>query len=343
MVKYDAILIGSGQAANPLAKKLANAGWKTALIEKKFIGGTCINVGCTPTKTLIASGRVAYLVKRSADFGVHTTSYSVNIEEVIKRKSAHVGQARESSTRSLLETKNLDVHLGTAKFAGPKEIALTTEDGRTDTMTADTIIINTGTRPVVPPIPGLAGIPFLTSDTILDLPEIPSHLAIIGGSYIALEFGQLYRRLGSEVTIIDSGPRFLRREDEDIAAAINKILCEDGIRIHTGTKVESVSKEAEGIRLQLSSGPLIASHVLVATGRNPETAGLNVSTSMLLATSMAARSSRISRITIISSSIRTWSKRQIAVRRAARRSIVCLPTRNWEGSGSPKKRQEQKE
>jgi pyruvate/2-oxoglutarate dehydrogenase complex dihydrolipoamide dehydrogenase (E3) component len=144
-------------------------------------------------------------------------------------------------------------------------------------MTADTIIINTGTRPVVPPIPGLAGIPFLTSDTILDLPEIPSHLAIIGGSYIALEFGQLYRRLGSEVTIIDSGPRFLRREDEDIAAAINKILCEDGIRIHTGTKVESVSKEAEGIRLQLSSGPLIASHVLVATGRNPETAGLNVS------------------------------------------------------------------
>jgi len=278
MVKYDAILIGSGQAANPLAKKLADAGWKTALIEKKFIGGTCINVGCTPTKTLVASGRIAYLVKRSADFGIHTTGYSINIEEVINRKQTHVLQSRESSKRSLLETKNLDVHLGTAKFTGPKEISLTRADGGSETMTAGKIFLNTGTRPFIPSIPGLADVPFLTSDTILDLLEIPSHLAIIGGSYIALEFGQLYRRLGSEVTIIENNSRFLHGEDEDIAAEIKKILEEDGIRIHTGTKTESVSKDAQGIRLQLSSGPLVASHVLVATGRTPDTASLEMST-----------------------------------------------------------------
>lgn len=288
MVKYDAIIIGSGQAANPLAQKLADAGWKTALIEKKFIGGTCINVGCTPTKTLIASGRIAYLVKRSADFGIHTTGYSVNISAVIKRKNEHVLASRESSAKRLLETANLDVHFGQARFTGPKEIALTRDDGSSGYMTADKIFINTGTHPVIPPIAGLAGTPFLTSDTILDLLEIPSHLAIVGGSYIALEFGQLYRRLGSEVTIIENDTRFLRHEDEDIAAEIRKFLEEDGIRIHTGTKVERVSKEPQGIRLQLSSGSLtaglpaatmtlVASHVLVATGRAPDSTGLNVS------------------------------------------------------------------
>src|SRR5215469_16419863 len=128
MVKYDAIIIGSGQAANPLAKKLAAAGWKTALIEKKFIGGTCLNTGCTPTKTLIASGRIAYLVKRSADFGVHTTGFSINIEEVIRRKNEHVVIARESSAKSLLETPNLEVVFGAAVFSGPKEVRVTKEN-----------------------------------------------------------------------------------------------------------------------------------------------------------------------------------------------------------------------
>jgi pyruvate/2-oxoglutarate dehydrogenase complex dihydrolipoamide dehydrogenase (E3) component len=275
MVKYDAIIIGSGQAANPLAKKLVAAGWKTALIERKFIGGTCINVGCTPTKTLIASGRVAYLVKRSADFGIHTTGHSVDIESVIRRKNAHVLASRESTAKSLLETHNLDVHFGHVLFSGPKELTLTRDDGSTGTMTADKIFINTGARPTIPPIPGLADIPYLTSDTILDLLEIPSHLAIIGGGYIAVELGQLYRRLGSQVTIIESHPRFLAKEDEDIAQELKKILEEDGIRIHTGTTVQRVSKEPANIRLQLSNGVTGASHVLVAVGRTPDTAGLN--------------------------------------------------------------------
>lgn len=276
MVKYDAIIIGSGQAANPLAKKLAAAGWKTVLIEKKFIGGTCLNTGCTPTKTLIASGRIAYLVKRSADFGVHTTGYSINIEEVIKRKSDHVLIARESSAKSLLATDNLEVVFGTAVFTGPREIKVTKEDGSVSAITADKIFVNTGTRPVIPAIPGLEDLAYLTSDTILDLPEIPSHLAIIGGSYIALEFGQLYRRLGSEVTIIEGDTRFLHKEDEDIATEIKNILLEDGIRIQTGTTVQKMTKDNQGIRLQLSSGSIVASHVLLAVGRAPDTAGLNV-------------------------------------------------------------------
>jgi pyruvate/2-oxoglutarate dehydrogenase complex dihydrolipoamide dehydrogenase (E3) component len=276
MVKYDAIIIGSGQAANPLAKKLAAAGWKTALIEKKFIGGTCLNTGCTPTKTLIASGRIAYLVKRSADYGVHTTGYSINISEVIKRKNEHVVTARESSYRSLLKTPNLEVAFGSAQFSGPKEVRLTKEDGSVSEIAADKIFINTGTRPVIPHIPGLPDIPFLTSDTIQDLLEVPSHLAIIGGSYIALEFGQLYRRLGSEVTIIESNTRFLNKEDEDIATEIKNILWSDGINIRLGTTVNKVSKNEKDIRLELSSGPVTVSHVLVAVGRAADTAGLNV-------------------------------------------------------------------
>jgi pyruvate/2-oxoglutarate dehydrogenase complex dihydrolipoamide dehydrogenase (E3) component len=291
MVKYDAIIIGSGQAANPLAKKLADAGWKTALIEKKWIGGTCVNVGCTPTKTLIASGRVAYLVKRSADFGINTTGWSVDIEAVIRRKNAHVVPARESSAKSLLETANLDVHFGTAMFTGHKEITLNRDDGTSGTMTAEHIFINTGTRPVIPQIPGLASIDYLTSDTILDLMVIPPHLTIIGSSYIALEFGQLYRRLGSEVTILEHNPRFLAKEDEDVATAIKKMLEEDGIRIFTGVTVSkitpgitleldltapvSLARDSETAAITSTHQTITASHVLLATGRLPETATLN--------------------------------------------------------------------
>lgn len=276
MIKYDAIIIGSGQGGNPLAKKLAAAGWKTALMEKKWIGGTCLNTGCTPTKTLIASGRVAYLVRRSGDYGIHTTDLSVAIETVIRRKNAHVLQARESSSKSLLETTNLDVHFGTAVFTGPKEIMLNRDDGSKGTMTAEHIFINTGTSPVIPPIPGLSSVNFLTSDTILDLMEVPAHLAIIGGSYIALEFGQYYRRLGSEVTILEAHDRFLVKEDQDMAAAVKKILEDDGIRILTGTKVAGVSPQGDVIGLDLGTKKITASHLLVATGRLPDTAALHV-------------------------------------------------------------------
>jgi pyruvate/2-oxoglutarate dehydrogenase complex dihydrolipoamide dehydrogenase (E3) component len=276
MVKYDAIIIGSGQGGNPLAKKLAAAGWRTALIEKKWIGGTCINVGCTPTKTLIASGRVAYLVKRSADFGIHATGWSVDIEAVIRRKNAHVLQSRESSAKSLMETHNLEVIFGHARFTGVKELTVTREDGSVSTMTAEHIFINTGTKAFIPPTPGLSSIQYFTYDTLMDLLEIPTHLAIIGGSYIALEFGQFYRRLGSEVTILEEGEQFLHKEDEDVAAEIKKILEEDGIRILTGAKVTNLTPTDGADEIELGTGQKIrASHVLVATGRLPETAALD--------------------------------------------------------------------
>jgi pyruvate/2-oxoglutarate dehydrogenase complex dihydrolipoamide dehydrogenase (E3) component len=277
MTKYDAIIIGSGQAGNPLAKKLAVAGWKTAVIEKKWVGGTCINVGCTPTKTLIASGRVAYLVKRSADFGVHTTGFSVNIEEILKRKNAKVLASRESSTKGLLEAPHLDLLFGNAAFSGPKEVTVTKEDGSVETLTAPKIFLNTGARPLIPPITGLASVDYLTSTSIMDMMEIPAHLLIVGGSYIALEFGQLYRRLGSEVTIIEGNSRFLSKEDEDIAAEIKKILEEDGIRILTGTHVTEVTSEYKTIRLGLTTNAtLTGSHLLIATGREADTKGLNL-------------------------------------------------------------------
>lgn len=313
MIKYDAIIIGSGQAGNPLAKKLAAAGWKTALIEKNWVGGTCINVGCTPTKTLIASGRTAYLMGRSVDFGIHSAGFSVNIEEVMRRKNALVLSFRESSTKTLLATHNLDLLFGNAAFSGHKEITITREDGSRETLTAEKIFINTGTRPVIPSIPGLEQADYLTSSSILDLMEIPSHLLIIGGSYIALEFGQLYRRLGSEVTILEGHTRFLAKEDEDIAREIKKILEQEGIRIITGAAVKEVSSAGRVARLvvevaasdvsassgnsgasgssaasgnsaaSVNSAPhtqtLLGSHLLLATGREPDTAGLNIAAS----------------------------------------------------------------
>ena len=284
MTKYDAILVGSGQAANPLAKKLAAAGWKTALIERHWVGGTCVNVGCTPTKTLIASGRVAYLVKRSADFGIRTTGFAVDVETFLRRKNSIVLASRDSSTKSLHNTAHLDLIFGDASFIGPKELTVTHADGSSETITADHIFLNTGTRSFIPPIPGLGDIPFLTSDSILDLPVIPDHLAIIGGSYIALEFGQLYRRLGSRVTIIEHGDQFLPKEDDDIAAEIRQILEADGIQIHTATRVVGITTAGDGIGLELekpvpggvsSRIALTASHVLLASGRTADTAGLH--------------------------------------------------------------------
>lgn len=295
MTRYDAILIGSGQAANPLARKLAAAGWKTALIERQWVGGTCVNVGCTPTKTMIASGRVASLVKRSAEFGIRTEGFEVDVETFLRRKNAIVLGAREGSTKSLYGTPGLDLIFGVAAFTGPKEIVVMKEDGSQETMTAEHIFLNTGAVPVIPPIPGLQDIPYLTSSSILDLPVIPRHLAIIGGGYVSLEFGQLYRRLGSQVTIIENGEHFLPKEDDDIAATVREILEEDGIRILTGASVTAVSPGGD-IRLELErtpsgrdvstgGGPAVngrpiqsvieASHVLVATGRRPDTAGLH--------------------------------------------------------------------
>jgi pyruvate/2-oxoglutarate dehydrogenase complex dihydrolipoamide dehydrogenase (E3) component len=277
MTKYDAIIIGSGQAGNPLAKKLANSGWKVAVIERKWVGGTCVNVGCTPTKTMIASGRIAYLVKRSRDFGIDTSGWSVDMTEVVRRKNAVVLASRESVMKGLLQPTNIKIEFGNAAFTGEKEVTVTKEDGSQSTLTAPHIFINTGASPAIPAIPGLESSGYFTSDTIMDLREPPRHLVIIGGSYVALEFGQLYRRLGSEVTVIEGGAQFLPKEDEDIAATLRKILEDDGIKICTNTKVTGISQGPQGVELTCTSSTTITgSHLLVAAGRTANTAALNL-------------------------------------------------------------------
>lgn len=279
MTKYDAIIIGSGQGGTPLAKKLALAGRKVAVIERKWVGGTCINTGCTPTKTMISSGRIAHLVKHSADFGIHANGYSISIEEVLKRKNEVVVSFREGGVKGLIGTPGLDLLFGNAAFSGPKEITLSKEDGSSEVLTAENIFINTGLRTALPSVPGLDEINYLTSTSIMELLEIPAALVIIGGSYIALEFGQLYRRLGSEVTILERGAQFLSREDEDIAAALKKILEEDGIKIFVGANITEIAAAGKMVQLKINTGEgqqvLTGSHVLVAAGREPDTTGLN--------------------------------------------------------------------
>lgn len=270
MKKYDAIIIGSGQAANPLAKKLARAGRRTLLLENHAIGGTCINTGCTPTKTMIAMGRMRYIVSRAPEFGIPVQAGDVDLTAVIKRKNEVVSSFRDGLEKSLEKTDNLDVVREQGVFTGHKIV--------NNAFTAEHIFINTGAAPAIPPIPGIDQVRYLTSAGMLELQEVPQHLAILGTGYIAMELGQLFRRLGSRVTMIERGHSILNKEDDDVAAAVHKILEEDGIRILTDTTVERTAPlQGGGVRLTLSGGgELTATHWLIATGRAPATAALQL-------------------------------------------------------------------
>ena len=232
---YDAIVIGSGQGGNPLCQALANAGLHTALIEKIHVGGTCINEGCTPTKTMVASGRVAYLARRGPDYGVHTGSLRIAMERVRKRKREIVVSFRTGNERRIAQTKNLDLIYGEASFTGPKSIAVRAPKRGDHHFTADRYFLNAGCRPAVPDIPGLADVPFLTSTSIMELAQVPQHLLVLGGGYVGLEFAQLFRRLGSKVTILQSAAQLLGREDQDVADAVAEISqrITDG-EVHSG-------------------------------------------------------------------------------------------------------------
>lgn len=283
MNHYDAIIIGSGQAGNPLAKRLAKAGYKTAIIEKRLVGGTCVNDGCTPTKTMIASGRMAYQCSRSNQLGVTVDDYSINFKKIVARKNEIVSMFRSGSEEGLKKTDNLDLIYGEAIFSGHKTLDVQLNSGGQQQLSAEKIFIDTGTTPAIPPIPGLEESGYLTSTTLLDLNELPAHLLIIGGSYIALEFGQLYRRLGSNVTIVETNDSFLKKEDRDVAAELKKILEEDGIRILTGTVVKQMERLANGeisatIASRDNETNSTYSHVLVAAGRKPQTPALQLHT-----------------------------------------------------------------
>jgi pyruvate/2-oxoglutarate dehydrogenase complex dihydrolipoamide dehydrogenase (E3) component len=277
MLHFDAIIIGSGQGGTPLAGKLAKAGWKTAIVEKRWAGGTCINDGCTPTKAMIASARAAYVAANSSRWGIRVNGYAVNLDSIVERKNEIVASFRSGSEKRL-QGDNLTLFSGEASFTGHKKLNIRLKDGGEENITAEHIFIDTGTWPQIPDIPGLDAIPWLTSTTLLDLTTLPSHLLILGGSYIALEFGQMFRRFGSEVTIIERGPRLLSREDEDITTALRKILEAEGIRIFTGAEAQRVEQTSRHIVATVKAGGQVftaeGSHLLVATGRAPQTAAL---------------------------------------------------------------------
>ncbi len=276
---YDAIVIGTSQGGRLLPIALAKAGRNVALIERDHIGGTCINVGCTPTKTMVASARVAYLARRGADYGVHTGPISVDMQAVRKRKQGIVEGARLDFESRIKAAQGLDLLMGEAHFLAPKTLEVHLKSGETQQITAPLIFIDTGDRPKQLTIKGVESVSVLNSTTIMELDTVPEHLLIIGGGYIALEFGQMFRRFGSQVTIIQHSLRLLMSEDEDVSDAIAKILREDGITVLTGTTPQQVEQQSSG-RMQLTvrtpqgEQQLTGSHLLAAVGRVPNTEDL---------------------------------------------------------------------
>jgi pyruvate/2-oxoglutarate dehydrogenase complex dihydrolipoamide dehydrogenase (E3) component len=282
--QYDAIIIGSGQAGTPLSTALAGAGMRTALVERKHVGGLCINEGCTPTKTMVASGRVAYLTRRAADYGVHTGAITIDLQRVRQRKREIVDKFRNGSQASIEKTPKLDLIFGEARFSGtsaaPRTVEVHAADGAQLSLTAQHVFINAGTRASRPRLDGLDGIPALDNVSIMELDAVPEHLLILGGGYIGLEFGQLFRRFGSRVTIVQSRKQMLTREDPDIAEEVAKIFQQDGIEVLLNSQALRVSMAEGKIRLEVQqngqSTVLTGSHLLLATGRVPNSDTLNL-------------------------------------------------------------------
>jgi pyruvate/2-oxoglutarate dehydrogenase complex dihydrolipoamide dehydrogenase (E3) component len=276
----DAIIIGSGQGGTPLAVALAGAGYQTALIEREHVGGTCINEGCTPTKTMVASARVAYLARRAADYGVRTGGLQMDMQRVRQRKRDIVASFRGGSQARLEKTPKLSLVFGQGKFIQRNAIEVTGKDGAVHVYEAQKIFINAGCRPVVPALQGLSDISYLDSTSIMELDAVPGHLLVLGGGYIGLEFGQLFRRLGSRVTIVQSATQLLGREDEDVAAEVLTILQQDGVEVLLNSRAESVAKSGHTIQLTVRSGKELraieGSHLLAAAGRVPNTDSLQL-------------------------------------------------------------------
>ena len=278
---YDAVIIGAGQAGVPLSSALADAGWKTAIVESKHVGGSCVNEGCTPTKTVIASARVAYLARRANDYGVQTGPVSVDMVRVRQRKRDIVESFRQGN-RGWIENAGVDLLMGEATFVGPKTVEVRLNDeARIRQLSAENIFINTGARPRIPELPGLEGLPCLNSTSIMELDIVPERLLVIGGGYVGVEFGQAFRRFGSQVTIIQRGEQLLSREDPDVAGRVADILRQDGIDILLNTHPTQVERSTKrGIQLSVE-GPkgervVSGSHLLVAAGRTPNTDKLNL-------------------------------------------------------------------
>ena len=275
---FDAIIIGSGQGGNPLAEVLMAAGKKTAMIERKDVGGTCINAGCTPTKTMVASARVAYLARRGSDYGVGVGPIAIDMGRVRERKRDIV-RIRRHSREKRLATAHVELIRGEASFTGPGKLSVALRDGGRRQLTAPQIFINTGTRSALPAIEGLNTVPYLDNESIMELDRAPEHLLIIGGGYIGIEFSQMFRRFGSKVTVIQAGSQLLREEDPDVAAEVTRILREDGIEVLLDAHTQKVALANGVIRLtvKVEGNPqtVEGTDLLVATGRVPNTHALN--------------------------------------------------------------------
>ena len=278
---YDAVVIGAGQAGVPLATTLAKARRKTALLEREHVGGTCINEGCTPTKTMVASAKVAYFDRRSADYGVSNGQVAVDMIRVRQRKREIVDSFRSGGERRLHDA-GVELIMGEARFSGPKDLEVRLNDGgETIRLTADNIFINTGARPANPPVEGLDSVPTLNSTTIMELDEVPEQLLVLGGSYVGLEFAQMFRRFGSEVTVVQRGKQLMSREDTDVAEAVAEIVRQDGIEVLLETQAQRAEQTEDGkirltVRTPEGESKLEGSHLLVSAGRPPNTEKLNL-------------------------------------------------------------------
>jgi pyruvate/2-oxoglutarate dehydrogenase complex dihydrolipoamide dehydrogenase (E3) component len=274
--RFDAIIIGAGQAGPSLAGRMSDAGMKVAIVERKLFGGTCVNTGCMPTKALVASAYAAHLARRGADFGVTIGgSISVDMKTIRARRDTISRNSRTNVESWLRGMKNCTVLQGHARFLSPQEIEVGDER-----LAADRIFLNVGGRAHIPDMPGVGQLPLLTNTGILDLDTLPRHLAIIGGSYIGLEFAQMYRRFGSEVTVVEKGPRLISREDEDVSQAIKDMLEEEGIHVRLNAECIHFAPHDDGITvgMECSEGDTrtVASHVLLAVGRRPNTDDLGL-------------------------------------------------------------------
>lgn len=276
---FDAIVLGTGQAGKPLAGALAEAGWRVAVVERDRVGGTCVISGCTPTKTMVASARVAHLAGRGGDYGVRTGPVSVDLEVVRERKRSIVDQWSAGSRRGLERHETVELIFGEGSFRSPREVEVRSPDGGLRVLEAERIFVNVGTLTVVPEIPGLQGVSWLDSTSMMELDRVPDHLVIIGGGFIGLEFAQMFRRFGARVTLLEAAPRLLPREDEDVADAIRRLLEHDGIEIRLDVEVQGVSPSEGGILVEVAdgsgTGAAEGSHLMLAVGRTPATEALN--------------------------------------------------------------------
>ncbi|MFM0595888.1 MULTISPECIES: FAD-containing oxidoreductase [Paraburkholderia] len=280
---FDAVVIGTGQGGSPLAVRLGESGRKTAVIERGAFGGTCVNVGCTPTKSYVASARAAHVARHAAELGVQVSgTVSVDLAAVKARKDRIIGQSRDGVEKWLRGADNVTVFNGHARFSGAHTLSISGPDGAViDELSADEIFINTGTRAVVPPLEGLERIRYYTNSNLLELTELPEHLVIVGGSYIALEFAQIFRRFGSRVTVLVRGERVLTREDADFAESVRKVLDREGVEFRFGVQPSRVEPHPHRendvcIGFEQNVPALEASHLLFATGREPNTDDLGL-------------------------------------------------------------------